>query len=127
MTGKQLEKIKRDLNTKYYGDKVRTPDNLNLPITDQDKKTFIELDCIEMINSCLVYGSNPYRKIKKWWYGHGECERSYLSDYEDKLGVQRVRELVDGQVEEFKNVVIHKNCYTDSEGCSYNSVEYWDD
>ena len=127
MTRKQLEAIRNQLNTKYYGNECHHPDNLKMPISDEDKQTFKELDCIEMINSCLAYGSDPYTIHDKWWYGHGYCKRSYMSDYEDELGVERVKELVDQQREEFSHAIIKRGTYTDSEGCTYNSVIYADE
>ena len=127
MTTKQLEQIKKDLNTKYYGNKCYLPENLLMPITKEDKQTYAELDCIEMINSCLAYGSDPYRTINKWWYGHGYCERSYLSDHIDTLGEKRVKELYEMQKAEFEKATILRNVYTDSEGMTYNSVVFADD
>ena len=127
MTDKQLKKIKDDLNWKYYGDEPHFPEYLKQPITEEDKRTFEELSCIEMLNSCLTYGDDPFRVIDKWWYGHGYCKRSYMSDYEDKLGKERVRELYEMQKEEFSKATIIENVYTDSEGLSYNSVRFADE
>ena len=127
MTRKQLETIRDSLNQKYYGNKAYLPCNLEMPITDDDKQMYKELDCIEMINSCLTYGSDPFEKINKWWYGHGYCERSYMSDYEEALGEKRVRELYEMQVEEFSKATIYRNVHTDSEGMTYNSVSFVDD
>ena len=63
MTRKQLEAIRNQLNTKYYGNESHHPDNLKMPISDEDKRTFTELTCIEMIDSCLTYGDDPFRVI----------------------------------------------------------------
>lgn len=127
MTDKELQKIKEELNWKYYGDEPHFPENLKMPITEEDDKLFEELDCIEMLNSCLTYGDDPFRLIDKWWYGHGFCVRSYMSDYEDKLGKERVRELYEMQKEEFSKAIILHDVCTDSEGVSYNSVRFRDE
>lgn len=127
MTRKQLEEIRNKLYEKYYGDECRIPANLKMPISDEDKRTFTELNCIEMINSCLIYGDDPFRVIHKWWYGHGYCDKSYMSEYEEILGKERVKELVDQQREEFSHAIIKHGVYTDSEGCTYNSVIYADE
>ena len=127
MTDKQLKKIKDDLNWKYYGDEAYLPCNLKMPITPEDEQLYKELSCIEMINSCLTYGDDPFREIDKWWYGHGICKRSYMSDYEDELGKESVRELYEMQKEEFSKATILHNVYTDSEGLSYNSVRFADE
>ena len=127
MTDKQLNAARDQLNQKYYGDECRIPENLKMPISEEDERIFEELDCIDMINSCLAYGSDPYAIHDKWWCGHGYCKRSYMSDYEDKLGKERVQELVNQQREEFSHAIIMHSVYTDGEGCTYNSVIFADD
>lgn len=127
MTDKELHKLEDELNEKYYGDKPRFPDNLKMPISEEDKRRFEEIRCIEMINSCLAYGDDPYKVHDKWWYGHGYCKRTYMSDYEDKLGVEAVKKLVEQQREEFSKATILKNTHTDSEGVSYNTVIFADE
>lgn len=127
MTDKQLNAIKDQLNEKYYGNECRIPANLKIPISEEDKRTFDELSCIEMINACLTYGDDPYAVHDQWWYGHGYCKRTYMASYEEKLGVERVKELVDQQREEFSHAIIKHDVYTDSEGCTYNSVIFAND
>jgi hypothetical protein len=127
MTDKQIQAVKDRLNEKYYGNKPYFPDNLKQPITKEDETLYKELSCREMINSCLIYGSDPFRKITKWWYGHGHCERSYMSDYEDKLGVERVRQLYEEQKFDISQAKVHHNVHTDSEGLSYNSITWADE
>ena len=120
MTGKQLQKIRNDLNFKYYGNESRLPENLKTPITKEDKRLYEELDCISMLNSCLAYGVDPFR-IRDY------CGTSYMTDYEKTLGKRRVKQLYEMQVEEFSKTTIISNSYTDSEGCSYNSVIFADE
>ncbi len=127
MTDKQIQAVKDRLNEKYYGDKVRLIWNQKRPITKKDETLYTELSCREMINSCLIYGSDPFRKIYKWWYEHGYCERSYMSDYEDKLGVERVRQLYEEQKYDISQAKVHHNVHTDSEGLSYNSITWADE
>lgn len=86
-----------------------------------------EVSCIEMINSCLIYGDDPFEKHDKWWYGKGYCERSYMDDYIDELGEARVNELVEGQKESLRKATIRVGVYTDCEGLSYNSVTWADE
>lgn len=127
MTDKQIQAVKDRLNEKYYGDEPHFPDNLKQPWTKKDKQLEKELSCREMINSCLIYGSDPFRKIDKWWYGHGYCERSYMSDYEDELGEERVRQLYEEQKYDISQARIHHDVHTDSEGLSYNSITWADE
>jgi len=104
MTGKELDRAKKD------GTLTRD-----------------EISCIEMINSCLIYGSDPYAKHRKWWYKKGYCERSYMDDYIELLGADRVNELVEGQKKSISEAHINVNVYTDCEGLSYNSISWADD
>ena len=127
MTDKQIQAVKDRLNEKYYGDEAHLPCNLKRPWTKKDKQLEKELSCREMINSCLIYGDDPFRKIDKWWYGHGYCERSYMSDYEDELGEERVRQLYEEQKYDISQARIHHNFHTDSEGLSYNSITWADE
>ena len=120
MTDKQLQKIRNDLYYKYYGDECRIIENLKMPITKKDERLFEELYCIEMINSCLTYGVDPF-EIRDY------CGTSYMTDYEKTLGKRRVKQLYEMQVEEFSKATIISNSYTDSEGCSYNSVRFADE
>lgn len=124
MTATQIEKLKDEINTKYYGDECLLPENLKMPITKEDETLLEELECREMINSCLVYGDDPFEETEKWWYMHGYCKRSYMSDYEDTLGKERVRELYEEQKESLSKATIHHNVYTDNEGLTYNSVDW---
>lgn len=124
MTGPQIEKLKDEINTKYYGDECLLPENLKMPITKEDETLLEELACREMINSCLVYGSDPFQLIEKWWYMHGYCKRSYMSDYEDTLGKKRVKELYKEQLADIRKATVKHNVYEDSEGCTYNSIDW---
>ena len=82
MTGPEIEKRKTELYSKYYGENSRTLDNLKMAWTKEDETEMEELSCRDMINSCLIYGSDPFHTTTKHWCGHGYCERSYMSDYE---------------------------------------------
>ena len=124
MTGPEIEKRKTELYSKYYGEKPRTLDNLKMAWTKEDETEMEELSCRDMINSCLIYGSDPFHTITKHWYMHGYCTRSYMSDYEDVLGKKRVKVLVDEQRETISKSTIRHNVYEDSEGCTYNSVDW---
>lgn len=127
MTDKQIQAVKDRLNEKYYGDEPHLPCNLKQRWTKKDKQLDKELSCREMINSCLIYGDDPFRKIEKWWYGHGYCERSYMSDYEDELGKERVKQLYEEQKFDISQATIHRGVHTDSEGLTYNSITWADE
>lgn len=96
-----------------------------------------ELDCRDMINSCLAYGSAfrdfycgelvryglNYRKPLEGEKVMKFCTEAQRNAY--ALSDERVIELYQEQVERFKMAKVRHNVHTDYEGCSYNSVE-WD-
>lgn len=105
MTGKQIEKIKNEV--------PRFKNGVPCKLTPEQKLLHRELDCREMINSCLIYGSN-------FW------GTRYSEPYIEELGKERVLELYNEQKSDFDKAIVFHNVYEDSEGCSYNSIK-WED
>lgn len=92
--------------------------------SDEDKKTYDELTARDMINSCLCYGGiEGFWKECSWRYG----DKSYAAPYIRKLGRERVEQLVNEQIADFKKAKVLYDVYTDSEGCSYNTIVWADD
>lgn len=123
MTGEEIKRQEEALWTKYYGDKCRSIDNLIMPWSKEDEILMEELNCRDMIQSMLIYGSS----VEEGSYDFNR----YLASYYDKslrkdalLSKSRVLELIKEEKEEISSAVIHRNVYTDCEGCTYNSVEY---
>lgn len=82
-------------------------------LTKEQEKLHKELDCREMINSCLCYGTDFLNS-------------KYKNKYMEELGEDRVIELYNEQKADFeKSTVIH-DIFEDSEGVSYNSIK-WND
>lgn len=79
------------------------------------------LDCIEMIHSILTY-AEPYNHTLEY-----VLNNKYMQKYIEKLGQEEVSNLINNEIEEYKNAVINKDQYTDSEGVTYNSVTFKDD
>ena len=74
------------------------------------------LDCRDMINSILCYqGMNNI------------TENRYLKKYFDSLGTIIVSQLINEQIQDVSKSQIVKNVYTDSEGCSYNNIIWYDE
>ena len=124
MTYKQFKQAKKQLNNKYYGDKVRIPQNLAFPITPEDKIAFEELRCIDMINSILAYdwfGETAEEVMQMEERGH----YNYLADYVTMLGRDKVVALIQGQINDI--AYITRNVHTDSEGLTYNSIIWKED
>ena len=68
--------------------------------------------CRSMIMCCLVYGD-----------GRDYFMKQHSEKYAAELGMKRVEEIWEDQENYFKNhCKVNHNVYTDSEGCTYNSV-----
>lgn len=105
MTGKQIEKIRNEI--------PRFENGVPCKLTPEQKLLHRELDCREMINSCLIYGSSF-------------LETRYSEPYIEELGKKRVLELYNEQKSDFDKAIVFHNVYEDSEGCTYNSIK-WED
>lgn len=68
--------------------------------------------CRSMIMSCLIYG-----------YGRDYFMKNHAQKYAAELGGKRVEQIWEDQYDYFKNhCKVNHNVYTDSEGCTYNSI-----
>ena len=105
MTGKQIEKIKNEIPQFKNG--------VLCKLTPEQKIIHRELDCREMINSCLIYGFTF-------------LETCYSESYIEELGKKRVLELYNEQKADFDKAIVFRNVYEDSEECTYNSIK-WED
>lgn len=105
MTRKEIEKIKNEI--------PRFENGIPCKLTKEQKQLHRELDCREMINSCLCYG-------------HSFIESHYSSPYIEELGMERVLELYNEQKADFDKAKVFHNVYEDGEGVSYNSIQ-WED
>ena len=105
MTGKEIKKIRTEI--------PRFRNGVACNLTAEQKQLHRELDCREIINSCLFYGSNF-------------LESRYSETYIKELGEKRVLELFNEQKADFDKAIVFHNVYKDSEGCTYNSIK-WED
>ena len=105
MTRKQIKKIRKEI--------PRFENGIPCELTPEQKQLHRELDCREMINSCLCYGSSFF-------------ESRYSDPYIQELGRERVLELFNEQKADFDKAIVLHNVYEDSEGVSYNSIK-WED
>lgn len=106
MTDTQIEKLRKEVPQFING----TPCKL----TEEQQQLHRELDCRDMINSCLCYG-------------YDFLNSSYSNPYIIELGIDRVKQLYKEQKEDFDKATVLHNIGTDSEGNSYNSIVWADE
>ena len=106
MTDKEIKKIRDEIPQFENG----VPCKLTL----EQKQLHRELDCRDMINSCLCYGQNF-------------IESRYSNPYIKELGKERVLELYNEQKADFDKAKVLYNVGKDSEGTTYNSVRWADE
>lgn len=105
MTRKEIEEIRKQI--------PRFENGIPCKLTKKQEKLHRELDCREMINSCLCYGDSF-------------IESRYSEPYIKELGKERVIELYNEQKADFDKAKVLHNVYEDVEGASYNSIK-WED
>lgn len=111
----EIESKKNNLYSKYRN--KEKPYNLKKFWEEKDREEMEELDFREWVNSCLVYGETW--KLKPEELKHSDTLKIYRIDFD------RTLEIIEEQKERFKKARVNYNVHTDSEGVSYNSVD-WD-
>ena len=87
---------------------------------DVDKKTYNTLSAIRMINSVLAYHWVEGETAEELLDKELNRYKSYLQEYVDKLGREKVLELIENQMNDIDHIA--RNVSTDSEGLSYNGI-----
>lgn len=105
MIDSQLEQLKR--TCRYYG--------IHTDLTPEEKKLHKKIYCIDMINSILAYNGLDIDNV---------LSNRYMAEYIEELGLLTVMELAQAQIDDI--AYIKHGVYTDSEGCSYNSIVWKD-
>ncbi|MBR0491801.1 MAG: hypothetical protein IJJ82_07165 [Clostridia bacterium] len=105
MTEKEIKKLRKE--------NPRFNNGFSCELIKEQKQLHRELDCREMINSCLCYNTDFLNS-------------RYKDDYIKDLGKQRVIELYNEQKEDFDKAIVIRSVYQDDEGNSYNSIQ-WED
>lgn len=79
-----------------------------------------KLSCIDMINSIICYNEcNTPEDVVFRYSGH------YLDKYIKAFGLNNVLDMAAEQLNDI--VAVIRNAFTDSEGCTYNSLVFKDD
>ena len=116
-----------DLELKNYEIQVRTEIE-GSPVIRQHNISLIS--CVEMINSCLAYHpilenadvqKLPIEQLNKV-IDYVMNNDWYMGSYIRELGYELVVKLTKKQLKDIKTV--KKGVYTDSQGCSYNEIEW---
>ncbi len=81
-----------------------------------------ELSCISMIDSILCYNCRGWQDAERVLKYEETSYHNYLADYVDLFGRDKVLELIQGQIDSIDSVSV--GVFTDSEGCTYNSINY---
>lgn len=122
MTDAQIEKAEMDL---YDGENMYEFYRAGKKLSASKERRRKELKCMSMINSILCYDwatrlqeCTPQKVLEE----EQNKYHSYLDQYVQQLGKERVLELIQEQLNSIAGVKV--NVFTDSEGCSYNSIIY---
>lgn len=83
-----------------------------------------ETACINMIDSIICYGGFG-KTAEQILEGQEKAYHNYLEQYVEKLGREKVLELIQGQLDDIAYIL--ENVGTDCEGLSYNSIVYRDE
>jgi hypothetical protein len=104
MTWKQIKALRNGLPPMYRRNEL----------TKEEKQLHNELDCREMINSCLIYWTD---------FLNSRYKEMYIED----LWIRRVKQLYNEQKSDFEKAEIKYCVYEDSEWWTYNSIKRADD
>ena len=87
-------------------------------LTEDELKELEELSVREMVNSILCYGNASS--------GVGEYDRNrYFIKADKLLGKEKVNSIIDDQTKYFReHAKVLSGVYEDSEGCTYNSIQW---
>lgn len=103
MTWKQIKELEEPFRGKMFKDMTREEIDL-----------FFELQCREMINSCLIY-----------WTDY--LNSHYKDDSVKRFWIEKVKQWYNEQLEDVKKSLVKHNVYEDYEGCTYNSIKWYDE
>lgn len=116
MTPKQIDAARKPLARKLFSE-----------MTDEERRLYHELAWRGYINSCLAYGQlhhaiTPDNRIDTRVYRYGTDKTYSIGEW---ISEERAVEIAREQERDFNaKATVHRNVYTDHEGCTYNSVSW---
>ena len=124
MNDKMLEQKKKELREEINANGFGWIDgNYTKPPKEYELRGR-ELSCIDMINSILCYNCVGYKDAEKVMQYEEKSYHNYLADYVELFGRDKVVALIQEQINSIES--INKSVYTDSEGLTYNSINWKD-
>lgn len=125
MTDRQLEiarkQLRKEMNSQGYG----WIDGKYIKPPKKYEFREQELSCIGMINSILAYQGAGMTDAEAVMKMEERAYYNYLADYVKLFGRDKVVALIQKQIDSI-DYVQHR-VYTDSEGCTYNSIIWKED
>ena len=118
MTPKEIEAARKDL-PHGFGSFAK--------MTDEQRRLYHELAWRAYINSCLVYGELHHaithdNRLDARVYRYGTDKTYAIGEW---ISEERAVEIAREQERDFNDkATVHRNVYTDHEGCTYNSVSW---
>lgn len=110
-------------------------------LSAKELKEHKELSCRDMVNSILIYHFAP-KQTEVLNNITGEVipvsemilKDRYMDDYARNkkvnflyIGEKRVKEIISEQMDDYSKAEVNIGCYTDHEGCTYNSCRWADE
>ena len=112
MNASTLEKRKKELHEKINAQCKQFP---GMKLVIKDKKLINE-----MINSLLCYDCVGFKNAEEVMQKEEKSDFNYLKTYVEKLGRERVVELIQEQIDSIEHV--ESGVFVDDEFVSYNSI-----
>ena len=118
------DKQRKEFRDKVLGDK--TSSDFYREATDEERCMEEELSMLDMLSSCFAYGGVD--SFFHTWSFIDSYYNDYLKDYLKEGGSKKeFDKMIEIQRKHYERCSVIKNVYTDSEGCTYNSIREIDE
>lgn len=120
MTDQQLDQARKQLREEMNSQSFGWINGKYIKPPEEYELRSKELACIDMIDSILAYQGAGMTNAEAVMQMEERAYYNYLADYVKLFGRDKVIALIQGQIDSI-DYVKHR-VYTDSEGCTYNSI-----
>lgn len=125
MTDRQLDQARKQLREEMNSQGFGWIDGKYIKPPEEYELRSKELDCIDMIDSILAYQGAGMTDAEAVMRMEERAYYNYLADYVKLFGRDKVVALIQEQIDSIDYV--QYRVYTDSEGCTYNSIIWKED